>query len=325
MSYTCCQQDSHENMWNNQNINSHPSYSHLSKQDITAPFASNHFPLALFTMTGLVSEMSVWGWSWTGWHVCSLLLQLHSFLQLCTEVVLCWSKLLGMQDITISEGGFCVGWNSVIQLGLAKQNIQATEYAFLFGHSVLCLYSAHAATTPVLWDLAVSSASRRTCQEKGNLQKHWDDLVLPYYFPRERYQKHGKGKEGAKAPLRHPIVTSCNRSLRQAWESHIRNAIPALETCPLCSPPNIWHTMHGWALLTYLLRCTRRSKGFITAAEVRSWPYCWVIILEQPSGTYRPSLSGVAKEDGNSTQKELISRSILTRNSISGYCHYVTG
>lgn len=166
----------------------------------------------------------------------SLLLGLHGFPQLCREIVLCWCKLLGMQDITISEGGFCVGRNSVIQFGLAKQNVQATEYAFLFGHSVLCLYSAHAATTPVLWDLA---ASRRTSQEKGNSQKHWNDLVLPYHFPHERYQKHSKGKEGAKAPLRHPIVTSCNRSLRQAWESHIRNAIPALETCLLCSPPNI--------------------------------------------------------------------------------------
>lgn len=77
-----------------------------------------------------------------------------------------------MQDITISEGGFCVGGNSMIQFGLAKQNVQATEYAFLFGRSDLCLYSAHAATTPVLWDLAVSTASRRrTSKEKGEFSE----------------------------------------------------------------------------------------------------------------------------------------------------------
>lgn len=58
----------------------------------------------------------------------------------------------------------------------------------------------------------------------------------------------------------------------------------------------------------YLLRRTSCSKGFITEAEVRSWLYFWVVILEQPSGTYHPSLSGVAKEDSKGKQKALISR-----------------
>lgn len=60
-----------KNVWSNWNING-LSQLFLSKQDITALFASNHFPLELFTMTASVSEVSVWGWSWTGWHLSTL-------------------------------------------------------------------------------------------------------------------------------------------------------------------------------------------------------------------------------------------------------------
>jgi len=157
--------------------------------------------------------MSIWGVSMgmklnrvTSVH--SLPLGMHGSPRLCREVVLCWSKLLGMQDITISEGGFCVGGNSMIQFGLAKQNVQATEYAFLFGRSDLCLYSAHAATTSVLWDLAVSTASRRrTSKEKGEFSEALRWPSTPLSFPpweiSGAQQREGGSKSSAQAPNCH--------------------------------------------------------------------------------------------------------------------------
>lgn len=35
---------------------------------------------------------------------------------------------------------------------------------------------------------------------------------------------------------------------------------------------------------------------------------CWMFILEQPSGMYQPSFSGVAMEDGKGRRKALISK-----------------
>lgn len=55
------QQGSHVRMWSNQNIKGHSSYSWLSKGEVIALSASNHFPLALLIIVITVSiyEMSV--------------------------------------------------------------------------------------------------------------------------------------------------------------------------------------------------------------------------------------------------------------------------
>lgn len=57
----------------------------------------------------------------------------------------------------------------------------------------------------------------------------------------------------------------------------------------------------------HLLHGTGGLKGFINTAEAEVGN-CWMFILEQPSGMYQPSFSGVAKEDGKSRGKALISR-----------------
>lgn len=56
----------------------------------------------------------------------------------------------------------------------------------------------------------------------------------------------------------------------------------------------------------HLLHCTCGLKGFINAAEAEVGN-CWMFILEQPSGMYQPSFSGVAKEDGKGRGKALFS------------------
>lgn len=166
-------------------------------------------------------------------------------------------------------------WEETVWFSLALQNKMSKQQNMLFFLDALT-YAFILPMQPQPQCSGILQSAQQAeggpAKKRGNSQKLWDDPVLPYHFPPRRYQEHSKEKEGAKAPLRHPIVTSHNRSLRRAWESHIRNAVPALETCPLLSPPYIWRTMRGWALLTYLLRCARRSKGFITAAEVRVGP-----------------------------------------------------
>lgn len=57
----------------------------------------------------------------------------------------------------------------------------------------------------------------------------------------------------------------------------------------------------------HLLHCTRGLKGFINAAEAKAGN-CWMFILEQASGMYQPSFSGVAKADGKGRGKALFSR-----------------
>lgn len=90
-------------------------------------------------------------------------------------------------------------------------------------------------------------------------------------------------------------------------ESGKRNTIPALETCLLHNQPPMGSTGE-YHSRKHLLHCTGGLKGIINAAEAEV-ANCWVFILEQPSGMYQPSFSGVAKEYGKGRGKALISRS----------------
>lgn len=99
--------------------------------------------------------------------------------------------------------------------------------------------------------------------------------------------------------------------------------------CFTTNPVSGAQTVAEYHSRKHLLHCTRGLKGFINAAEAEVGN-CWMFILEQPTGMYQPSFSGVAKEDGKGRGKALFSRNdilsweliaIMQRKMLLGTLH----
>ena len=210
--------------------------------------------------------MSIWGVSMgmklnrvTSVH--SLPLGMHGSPRLCREVVLCWSKLLGMQGITISEGGFCVGGNSMIQFGLAKQNVQATEYAFLFGPMPLFCPCSH--NPSALGSCSQHSKQKEDQQRKGGILRssemtQYSPIISPLGDIRSTAKRRREQKLRSGTQLS-PLITDL-------WDGHGKVISGMLF--------QLWRPAHFAA---------RPISGAQCVAEHCSHTYCVALVIQRDS------------------------------------------
>lgn len=233
-----------------------------------------------------------------------------------------------MQGITIAEGDFCVGGTVWFILSHQPCKTKCPVIRFCDAATHFSAFILYTAITPVLWDLRISRARKlQENQSRKQEASRWANTLIAF-SSLGVMSRAWWGEEGLNAVLKHLISTSCNNSLRQlAWK--VVTGMPSQLwklACFTTNPVSGAQTVAEYHSHKHLLRGTGGLKGFINAAEAEVGN-CWMFILEQPSGMYQPSFSGVAKEDGKGRGKALISRKDIPSWRILSLrvAHYLTG
>lgn len=227
-----------------------------------------------------------------------------------------------------SRRGFLCGRNSMIHIvSPALQNKMSSHMLLWCSHSFLRLYFVHSHNPSALGPENQQSKKLQENQSRKQEAPRWANTLIAF-SSLGVMSRAWWGEEGLNAVLKHLISTSCNNSLRQlAWK--VVTGMPSQLwklACFTTNPVSGAQTVAEYHSHKHLLRGTGGLKGFINAAEAEVGN-CWMFILEQPSGMYQPSFSGVAKEDGKGRGKALISRKdILSWRTLSlRVDHYLTG